>query len=409
MRATYHECRSRTGVRLAIAELPDSECAAISIHLPAGSRDDPAGLAGTAHFVEHMLFKGTARRDARTISIETEDVGAMLNAHTSEDQTSYEGRGDADTLPLLADILCDMVWHSRFDPRDIELEREVIAEEIVMYEESPGDHIGDLLSSALWSPHPLGDPISGTLETLRRINRAALTGFAAAQHRRDDLVIAVGGPYPPQAVLDLLDPLLPELSAAPISIPFSGLPPGESVRIDMRDTQQVQLALAYPTFGRLDPRRHALRLLAMILGEGSSSRLFLKLREDRGLCYHVSCDATLLGETGALEFNAGLDPESRDEALAIMEDELRDLATQGPAAAELARAKRLAFSQHRASMENTASHAAWAADSLLHHGRIICPKDALAWVEAVTTEAVRDVAREILASGVRARAEIRPE
>ncbi|MBB5350611.1 putative Zn-dependent peptidase [Haloferula luteola] len=408
MRATYHETRSQSGVRLAIAELPDSECAALSIHLPAGSRDDPAGLAGTAHFVEHMLFKGTERRDARTISIETEDVGAMLNAHTSEDQTSYEGRGDADTLPLLADILCDMVWHSRFAPPDIALEREVIAEEIVMYEESPGDHIGDLLSSALWSPHPLGEPISGTLESLRRIDRKALQKFAALHHRRRDMVVAVAGPFSPQTVVDLLDPLLPELTDALPSSRFSGLPPGESVRIDERETQQLQLAIAYPTFGRLDPRRHALRLLAMILGEGSSSRLFLKLREDRGLCYHVSCDASLLEETGALEFNAGLDPESRDEAIAVFEAELAELAENGPHEAELARAKRLSFSQHRASMENTSSHAAWAADSLLQHGRILHPQEALLSVEAVTVAAVREVARDVLASGSRARAEIRP-
>ncbi|GAA5481015.1 M16 family metallopeptidase [Haloferula sargassicola] len=408
MRATYHECRSRTGVRLAVARLPDSECAAMSIHVPAGSRDDPPGLAGTAHFVEHMLFKGTARRDARGISIETEDAGAMLNAHTSEDQTAYEGRGDADTLPLLADILCDMVWHSRFAAEDIELEREVIAEEIVMYEESPGDHIGDLLSAALWSPHPLGEPISGSLESLRRIDRETLVGFATGQHRRDDLVVAVAGPYEPQAVIDLLDPLLPDLQPALSSVPFKGLAKGESLRIDERDTQQVQLAIAYPTFGRRDPRRHALRLLAMILGEGSSSRLFLQLREDRGLCYHVSCDATLLEETGALEFVAGLDPEGLEESVEILGRELSDLATRGPNAAELARAKRLAFSQHRAAMESTASHASWAADSLLHHGKIICPKDALARIDEVSAAAVREVAAGLLASGTRARAEIRP-
>lgn len=407
MRATYHECRSRTGIRLAIASLPDSECASLSFHVPAGSRDDLTGFAGTAHFVEHMLFKGTDRRDARTISIEAEDAGAMLNAHTSEDQTCYEGRGDAETLPLLADLLADMLWHSRFAEDDIATERDVIAEEIVMYQESPGDHIGDLLSAALWSPHPLGEPISGTLESLARIDRDTLVRFAATHHRREDMVIAVAGPFDPREVTALLDPLLPEPLSPPPGNPFQGLPPGESSRVETRDTQQLQLALAYPCFGRRDRRRHALRLLAMILGEGASSRLFLKLREDRGLCYHVSCDTNLLDDTGALEFNAGLDPEGRDEAIEVMTAELRDLAEQGPTAPELARVKRLAVSQHRASMEATANHAAWAADSLLHHGRIIDPRAALDEVNAVTAAEVRGVARDLLATGTTARAEIR--
>ena len=408
MRATYHEHRSPSGIRLAIAHLPDSECASFSLNLPAGSRDDPPGLAGLSHFVEHMLFKGTATRDARAISIETENAGASLNAHTSEDSTCYEGRGDADTLPLLADILCDMAWNARLAPADIDLEREVIAEEIVMYEESPSDHIGDLLSAALWPGHPLGEPISGSLDSIARIDRGALSRFISSHHRREDLVIAIAGPQPPAEVIDLLAPLLPNTTTAPSAPAFGGLPEGESVRIATRDTQQVQLALAYPTFGRTDPRRHALRLLAMILGEGASSRLFLKLREDRGLCYHISCDATLLAETGALEISAGLDPDHRDEALALIEAELGDIASQGPLACELARAKRVAASQHRASMEGTASHAGWAADCLLHHGRIIDPAQALAEVEAVQADLVRDIARDLLARKRRARAEIRP-
>ncbi|MCU0797545.1 MAG: insulinase family protein [Akkermansiaceae bacterium] len=408
MRANYHECRSQSGIRIAVAHLPESECTSFSVNLPTGSRDDPPGLAGLAHFVEHMLFKGTARRDAKAISIDTENAGASLNAHTSEDATCYEGRGDADTLELLADVLCDMTWNARLDPADIRLEREVIAEEIVMYEESPTDHIGDLLSAALWPGHPLGEPISGTLTSIGRIDRDALYRHISLHHRREDLVIAVAGPQSPGEVLALLQPLLPHPVDAPPTQPFHGLPVGESVRIATRDTQQVQLALAYPTFGRTDPRRHALRLLAMILGEGASSRLFLKLREDRGLCYHISCDASLLADTGALEIHAGLDPENRAEALALIEAELRDLAEHGPEKEELARVKKMAASQHRASMENTSSHAAWAADCLLHHGRIIDPAKALDEVVAVSADAVRSIARELLTQKRRARAEIRP-
>ena len=171
--ARYESLVLPSGFRLAVATLPESECAAFSVHVAAGSRDDLPGLAGTAHFVEHMVFKGTQRRDARAISLEAEDAGGSLNACTTEDQVVYEARGDADALPLLADITADIVWHAAFPEREIPLEREVIAEEIVMYRESPGDHIGDLISLALWSPHPLGESVSGSEDSIARIQKIA--------------------------------------------------------------------------------------------------------------------------------------------------------------------------------------------------------------------------------------------
>jgi len=407
-RADYQILPSSGGFRVALAELPESECAALTIHLPAGSRDDPPGLAGLAHFVEHMAFKGTARRDARRISLETEDAGATLNACTGEDATVYEARGDAATLPLLVDVLADMVWHSNFPAAEVELEREVIGEEIVMYRENPSDHIGDLLSAAIWAPHPLGEPITGSEATLAAIDRAALCDHAARQHPREDLVVAVAGPYRAAEVMRLLEPVLPAPRAAAASPRFAEPTASRPPRVEERDTRQLQLALAYATFGRHDPRRHALRLLATVLGEGASSRLFQKLREERGLCYHVSCDATLFAETGALEIHAGLDPDSREEALECIETELRGLAEHGPGADELARARRLIASHTRASMESTGSHAHWAGECLAHYDTILRPAEALARLEAVDAAAVRELAAELFDPRHRAAAEIRP-
>ncbi|MGB1131169.1 MAG: M16 family metallopeptidase, partial [Haloferula sp.] len=279
MRATYETRRISNGMRAGFAHLPESECTAVSIHLPVGSRDDPPGKEGLAHFVEHMTFKGTEARDARAISFDSENAGASLDAYTSEDQTAYEARGDAETLPLLIDILSDMVWRSNFPEQEIDLEREVIAEEIVMYHENPGDHISDLLSRSLWGNHSLGQPISGSLESIQSIDRQTLLEFASRHHQREDIVIAVAGPHQATEVIELLESRLPATSPTLNSIPFSesAIPPRHEV--ERRDTQQLQLALAYRCFGRTDPRRHALNLLAMILGEGASSRLFQRLRE----------------------------------------------------------------------------------------------------------------------------------
>jgi predicted Zn-dependent peptidase len=408
-RARYETRTLPGGFRLAVASLPHSECAALSIHLPAGSRDDPADQAGLAHFVEHMVFKGTARRDARAISLEPEDAGASLNACTSEDLVTYEARGDAETLPLLADVLSDLVWHANFPESEIGLEREVIGEEIVMYRESPSDHIGDLISAALWSPHPLGEPIAGSEQSIARIDRAALAGFRDRQHFRADTVIAVAGPFTLDQAAEILLPHLPEARPAPAGLPLDPATLAAPRQLgEHRETEQLQLALGFRSPGRRDPRRHALRLLAMILGESASSRLFQELREKRGLCYQISCDVNLFAEAGSLEIHAGLDPDSREESLDCIRRELDDLRRHGPRPDELARAKRLAVSQTKMAMESTAAHASWIGDCLLQYERLVTPEEVRAEWEKVGAGEIQEIAREVLDESRMALAEILP-
>lgn len=407
--AEYTWERIPDGPRLAVASIPGSECAALSVFLPAGSRDDPPDQAGLAHFVEHMVFKGTARRSARELSLEIESAGGQTNACTSEEHTVYEARGDAALLPLFADILADMIWHSRCAPEDIETERDVIGEEITMYRESPSDHIGDLISSALWAPHPLGRPISGSHESISRINQSSLLSFRDLHHRRDDLVIAVAGPFGFREACDIMLPHLPAAFTRPVPVlPFRRAAGKPAHLIETRDTEQLQLALAFHGPARTSPQRHALRLLSILLGESASSRLFLELRENRGLCYQISTDTTLLSDTGSFEIVAGLDPESREEALTCIERELDDLARNGPTPAELERAKRLAVSQNKMSMESTASEVVWAGESLLEYGEILTPGEARQRLLAVTPEDVHRMAAELFKVGNRAMAEIRP-
>lgn len=409
-RMNYDTLELPGGFRLAVATLPFSECAALSIHVPAGSRDDPRNQSGLAHFVEHMVFKGTDRRDARAISLETEDVGASLNACTTEDLVTYEARGDADTLPLIADVVADLVWHGAFPESEIDLEREVIGEEIVMYRESPSDHIGDLISSALWSPHPLGEAVAGSEESIARIDRDALIHFRDLHHFRRDVVIAAAGPFTIEQVAEHISPWLPEPRKPPASVDFDpALLIAPLHLTDERDTEQLQLALGYRTPGRTDPRRHALRLLGMILGESASSRLFQELREKRGLCYQISCDVNLFAEAGSLEIHAGLAPESREEAIDCIHRELADLRANGPRPGELARAKRVAVSQTKMAMESTASHASWVGDCLLQYDRILTPQQVRYEWDLVTDEQIQQIACDVLDDSRLAIAEILPD
>ncbi|MDH4444167.1 MAG: pitrilysin family protein [Akkermansiaceae bacterium] len=395
-KATYHWRQIPNGPRLAVATLADSECSALSIYIPAGSRDESDLPAGLAHFVEHMVFKGTDRRSARELSVEIENRGGQLNACTSEDQTVYEGRGEAELMPVLADILSDMVWHATFPNHEITLEREVIGEEITMYRESPADHISDLISSALWRNHPLGNSISGSLESIAQIDRKTLVDFRDRHHFREDVVIAAAGPFTIDEVEAMIMPHLPATFHRGMpSVAFDrtrALP--NSVR-DERETDQLQLALAWHTPGRHAESRHALRLLSMMLGESASSRLFLKLREERGLCYQISTDVTFFDETGAFEISAGLDPESRDEALACIQQEIDDLVDHGPQPGELERVKRLTIAQSKLSFESTGSHAAWAGEGVLDFGHIPSPEEWRTKIIAVTDAEVHAIARTV--------------
>lgn len=406
-KAIYEWQQIPGGPRLAVATVADSECAALSIYIPAGSRDELDLPAGLAHFVEHMVFKGTERRTARALSFEIENAGGQLNACTSEDQTVYEGRGEADLMPLLAEVLADMVWHATFPEAEIALEREVIGEEITMYKESPADHIGDLISGALWGAHPLGNAISGSLESIEKIDRETLLAFRDRHHFRSDVVIAAAGPFALEEILAMILPHLPEeFHAGEKPLPFDRTTALARTETDVRETDQLQLALAWHTPGRHAESRHALRMLSMMLGETASSRLFLELREERGLCYQIGSDVTFFDETGAFEINAGLDPESRDEALACIFREIDDLVKNGPRAGELDRAKRLTIASSKLSFESTGSHAAWAGEGVLDFGHVPSPAEWRAKVMAVTDADVLAIAREVFLDRQPARAEI---
>ncbi len=395
MRANYSSHPLPGGLRLAHAHAPESECAALSIYIPVGSRDEagkwPIGLA---HFSEHMAFKGTTSRSAKELTLAIESEGGQANACTSEDSTCYEAQGEAELMPTLIEVLSDMVWRSTFPEHEIELERDVIGEEITMIRENPSDHIGDMLASALWPEHPLGNPISGSVKSIESISRKTLQEFAELYHFRSDIVIATAGPMQAEEILKDLLPFLPtRFHTAPerAHYPFSAT----RNLVEKRPTEQLQLALGWLTSGRHSEERHALRLLSLILGESSSSRLFTELREERGLCYQIGSEVSLFEETGALQIIVGLDPDSREESLETIYREIKQLTTEGPLEEELERAKRLTLAQTKLGFESTASHAAWAGESLMFMGHIPSPSEMRAKILAVTAMEVQSVARQI--------------
>lgn len=407
-KARYEWRQLRDGPMLAVSTLPDSECAALSIYIPAGSRDETDLPAGLAHFVEHMVFKGTESRTARELSLEVESAGGQINACTSEDQTVYEGRGDAELMPVLTAVLADMVWNATFPESEIALEREVIGEEITMYRESPAEHIGDLISQALWEGHPLGNPISGSMESIGDITRDHLVEFRQRHHLRRDVVISAAGPFTLDEIEGFIGPHIPRVYfSEPVQPQSFDRQLAATRRVtDDRESDQLQLALAWHCPGRDADSRHALQMLSMMLGESASSRLFLELREERGLCYQIGSDVTFFRETGAFEISAGLDPAARDEALACIFREIADLVENGPRPGELDRAKRLTIAQSKLAFETTGSHAAWAGEGLLDFGKIPAPADWRKKILAISDSDVQAIAREVFHDKTPSMAEI---
>ena len=374
------------------------ESVAVGLWAAVGSRYESARLNGAAHFLEHMLFKGTARRSARAISRAVEGLGGYLNAFTSEDHTCYYAKAGAEHLEALGDVLTDMYQHSRLPAAEVERERGVIREEILMVADQPAQLIEDLLAAAVWPDHPLGRPLSGTLESVAALERERLVDFWRGGYHARTTVLAVAGRVEHPRVVRTLAPLLESMPASRTPR-FTRWADGKAengalhVRIERRDSEQTQLALGFPAPGRQDPQRFAVRVLSAILGENMGSRLFQALRERRGLCYSIHTATDVLAETGLFSISAGLDAENLRPALRLIRREMDALCAQPVRPRELRQAQDYLVGQHRLGLESTTNQMTWLGESLLGHGRIVEPDEARRALESVTAAEVQTAAR----------------
>lgn len=398
------------GLRIGTVELPDRRAAALGLWTGTGSRHEPARLAGVAHLVEHMVFKGTARRSARKISLDIEGVGGELNAFTSEDHTCYHAVVPAARLAIAADVLADIFRHARYSERDCRREKEVILEEIQMYRENPGQHVEDLLSEAVWPRHSLGRIITGTPASLARLGPVELREWTGRTHVATNTVLAVASPWPHAEVVEKLRPLFASLPAGKPArtIAYPTRRP-TARRCEARETEQSHLALGFRTPGRRHPSRHATRLLSVLAGEAMGSRLFHALREQRGLCYAVHTETDVFEETGLFEVYTAVENGKLEAATRALGRELTKLVTHPPKEAELARAREFALGQQDLWFESTVNQMNWVGECLLWHGRIVVPDVARARLRAVTPGEVAASAARILQPRKAALAIIGPE
>ncbi|HWB60874.1 MAG TPA: pitrilysin family protein [Chthoniobacteraceae bacterium] len=394
MEFNYRLTTLKNGTRVATAEMPHMESASIGIWAGVGGRHESQEQTGISHFIEHLLFKGTKKRNARKITEAVEGIGGYLNAFTTEDHTCYYAKACSSHLPDLCDVLTDMYLNSQFPPAEIEREREVIGEEIRMYKDNPAHHVQELLSQTMWHKHPLGRPLTGTIESISALDRKRLMAFKERHYNGRTTIVTAAGKVSHDEVVAQIEPLLGRIPAG--SVPrFSRYRVANSqpkVSLFTQETEQTHLAMAFYSFGRLDERRFALKLLSVILGENMSSRLFQKLREKYGFCYSVQSGMVALADAGVINISAGLDTGKLEKALRVILEEVEAFCHKAPSRAELRKAQDYTMGQTLMGMESTTNQMMWLGESLLGHGKVLAPAKIQEKIQAVTPEQIQAVA-----------------
>src|SRR5580704_5661695 len=392
------------GLRVVTEFLPAVRSVALGIWVGVGSRDEDEKHAGATHYLEHLLFKGTARRSALEISAAMDAVGGELNAFTAKEYTCYYARVlDAD-LPLAIDVLSDMVTGSLIEPKDVDAERGVILEEIAMNEDDPADLVHEAFAAKLFGDTPLGRPILGTVDSINEISRDRIAEHYQARYTPDALVVAAAGNLAHESVVSLVQaafgPVLAGSSASPLAPRLTGSEAGSAigtgVRLLSRPVEQANLVLGCAGLARTDSRRFALGVLNAALGGGMSSRLFQEVREKRGLAYSVYSFSSQHADCGQWGVYAGCLPAKADEVLAICQDEIAKVIEGGLTDEEMARGKGQLRGSIVLGLEDPSSRMSRLGKSELVYPALEVVDGILAEIEAVTHDQVREVAAEVL-------------
>jgi predicted Zn-dependent peptidase len=394
------------GLRVVTETVPGVRSVSLGIWIGIGSRDESPWQAGAAHYLEHLLFKGTRRRTAVGIAEEFDAVGGDLNAFTAKEHTCYYAHVLDTDLPLAVDVLADVVTDATLAPADVEVERGVVLEEIAMRDDDPEDLLGELFDEALFGDHPLGRPVIGSEESIRRMTRETLHEFWRGEYTTPRMVVAAAGNLVHAQVVDLVAAAL--AAAAARAGAASPVPPrrpapaqlaaGPRLVLRPDDSEQAHLLLGVPGLARHDPRRTALGVLNTALGGGPSSRLFQQVREQRGLAYSVYSALSAYADAGSFSVYAGCAPERLDEVVTVVRAVLADVAAGGLTPAELVRAQGNLRGGLVLGLEDTPSRMNRIGRSELDHGRQRTIAESLDRIAAVTQEQVADVARELLAA-----------
>jgi len=367
----------------------------VGIWLRSGSRQEPAELNGISHFVEHMVFKGTARRTAEEIAREVDSIGGMLDAFTSKEMVCFNARVLDEHLPRVFDILADLVLEPNFASEDITRERSVVLEEIRMTQDNPEDLVHELFAEHFWSPHALGKPILGTAETVSTFTRDSIQDWFRNQYAPNRLVITAAGHLKHSQLVDLVAARFAHL--APSQIDNLDVAPAAAPHITLRtkrELEQVHICLGFPALPATDRRRFAVSVLNNVLGGGMSSRLFQNIRERQGLAYAIFSEISSYHDAGVMSVYAGTSIETASQVVRSVLDEFRRLKDELLDPAELRRAKDHLKGATLLALESSGQRMSSLARNHLYFNRQFTPEELISMLEEVTAGDVRMVAHE---------------
>lgn len=394
----YQRTVLNNGLRILTSTMPHTHWVSIAFFIGVGSRYESDEQSGASHFIEHMLFKGTAKRPtAREIAIAIEQTGGIFSASVGQEESTYWAKVTYPHLDIAIDVLADMIRHAKFEPAEIDKERGVIAREINLTLDTPDELVHLLNNQLVWPNHPLGRDVAGSKESISSLNRERLLAYMNSHYLPNNTVISVAGNVEHQAVVKQIAARLGDWAGGEAAS-YQPAEDGQSEprgRIHNQDTRQAYLCLSVPGLPRDHPDCLNLRLLDTVLGEGMSSRLFNGIREKRGLAYSVDSYISALYDTGVIGAYASVDPEHIEDAIEAILGEWDELRQEEIPPEELTRAKDFIKGQLLLFMEDSFSVALWFGSQETLFPEILTYEEAIEAIEAITTANVQRVAQTL--------------
>ena len=384
-----------SGLRIVTDAMPSVRSVALGFYVGVGSRNERREEAGISHFLEHLLFKGTSRFSSSEIDDIFDGMGAEINAGTGKETTSVYARFLDQHLERALDVMADMVLRPSYP--DIDSEREVVIEEIAMYEDEPSDKVHDVLADAQFGDHPLGRPIIGRADVIGSVPVPEIAAYHDARYVAQNLVVAAAGSVDHDRLVALLERAFAAPAGERARFESAPAPEGPALRFHQKPTEQYHLCLGGPGIARDDERRFALRVLDTILGGSSSSRLFQEVREKRGLAYAVYSYSSQYADSGQVAVYVGTRPDNVGAAMQVIGNELRRLQDEPIAALELERAKENVKGRTVLAMESTSARMGRLGSSVVMGVPVLTLDELIAAIDAVSAEDVLALARETFA------------
>lgn len=394
----FYKCQLSNGIQVVAARIPYLRSISIGFWIKAGSRNEPADLNGIFHFLEHLAFKGTERRSARQIAIEMDSIGGQIDAFTSREYTCYTAKILDEHLPIALDVLSDILLHSVFDPDEIERERQVILEEISMVEDCHSDYIFDMLYKNMWPGHALGSPIQGVPETVKKISRKNILSYIKQFHSSNNMLISFAGNIDFPTTINLLEKHFASLRnskqicCAPVDEITSGFVS------KYRKLEQVHLCLATRGLKIKDQRRYECYLLNLILGGSMSSRLFQKIREEKGLAYSIHSAISQYKDTGTFGIYAATGKKNYTIIIELILQEIKDIKNSKIDKKELEKAKNQLKGLLMLSLESSESRMVQLAREEMYFGKHFTHDEIIGKINGVTAGGIKSLANKLFNS-----------